>query len=320
MAEPCQALVVPSDCPDAGSDLPDELRCSGLYADWEKRSVGCYVRAYTPAFELWSDAAKKQRYVWLPVGQTVDASDPNGFVYPVGTQFWKEFRVEGTLAETRLLRKGVNGWLYTSYVWTQDGSRALRNDQGVTDLFASGHTVPTHDQCRECHAGRPDFVLGWDWLLLDDTELRARVVPQRTESIPGDEVERAALGYLHVNCGVSCHNETAGALAREIAFQTRLELGELASVQTTDVVRTGINRTPNWWSTLFVWGSFGDGFLDLRPGDPARSYALARMNVRGGERQMPRLGTNRVDREGVRIVRAWIEHMSEARGYPAPAP
>jgi hypothetical protein len=34
---------------------------------------------------------------------------------------------------------------------------------------------------------------------------------------------------------------------------------------------------------------------------------------------MPRIGTNRVDDDGVATVQAWIESMSEARGYPAAA-
>ncbi len=33
---------------------------------------------------------------------------------------------------------------------------------------------------------------------------------------------------------------------------------------------------------------------------------------------VPRLGTNLVDETGVAIVQAWLEAMTEERGYPAP--
>jgi hypothetical protein len=44
---------------------------------------------------------------------------------------------------------------------------------------------------------------------------------------------------------------------------------------------------------------------------------LARMQVRGSEAQMPRLATNAIDIDGVARVKAWIEHMTAERGYPA---
>jgi hypothetical protein len=44
------------------------------------------------------------------------------------------------------------------------------------------------------------------------------------------------------------------------------------------------------------------------------------MGVRGSDTGMPPLGTHVVHEEGVDAVRAWIESMTEERGYPAPAP
>jgi mono/diheme cytochrome c family protein len=48
---------------------------------------------------------------------------------------------------------------------------------------------------------------------------------------------------------------------------------------------------------------------------------MARRDAPGGPpEQMPPLATRRVDEEGVAAVRAWIEAMSPAAGYPAAAP
>src|SRR5690606_11255605 len=123
------------------------LHCTGLYADFEARELACGVMPYAPVYELWSDGADKQRYVWLPPGETIDATHADAFVYPVGTQFWKEFRVsvgEGDVraAETRLLRKTNAGWLYTTYVWSLDQQKALQENQGVADWHLTGHGIP----------------------------------------------------------------------------------------------------------------------------------------------------------------------------------
>jgi hypothetical protein len=342
----CTPFVMPEDCAPSGTALPAELRCTGLYADFATRELACGVLDYAPAFELWSDGAEKHRFVALPPGTHVDVSDPDAFVFPVGTQLWKEFRVRNgdsgpfRLGETRLLRKLENGWAATTYVWSEDERTALARNDGVTDLYGTGHRVPTRDQCVECHGGRKDFVLGWDGVMLGSgaSGRALEVLPELIElaggagdedagaergyAVPGDAIERAALGYLHANCGVSCHNPTADARARDTGLYLRLEAGALASVAQTPAFTTGINKLPAANAPIQeLPPPPGDlPFYDLRPGDPARSLVLARMRVRQNAAQMPRIATERVDAAGVALVQAWIEHMPELPAYPAPAP
>ena len=323
----CEDFVLPTDCVNDGA-LPKDLRCTGLYGNWSTRSFACGVKTYAPAYELWSDGARKQRFVALPPNTQIDVSDPDNWTYPVGTQFWKEFWVGGEsarLGETRLLRKTAQGWVYSTYVWSEDGTRAEQTNDGVANLFGSGHTVPKRDQCEGCHSGRPDFVLGWDALMLGEgargvtlTELRAQGLLADTlpaQSIPGDAIERAALGYLHANCGVACHNETEEAPGKSSGLYLRLELATLQSVHTTTAVTTGVNSTPGSHVALPPGGPY----LDFRPLDPTRSLVLERMSRRD-EFAMPRIGTNLVDPAGIAIIRAWIGHMTSERGYPAAAP
>ena len=318
--------------------LPGDLACTGLYGDPAQRKLACGVIEYAPAFELWSDGAEKRRFVALPPGTRIDTSDPDAFVFPVGAKLWKEFRVRAPdgrmrLGETRLIQKVTGGWIYTSYVWSEDEQRAVQmdNDRGVPDLHGTGHTVPTRDQCGECHAGRKDFALGWDALMLGpgargvtrDT-LVSLGLAQRADTlaltIPGSEVERAALGYLHANCGVSCHNETAKAKARDARLYLRLEASELASVATTDAFRSGMNKLPEQNAELDGLALDPSRYVGIRPGDPARSLLLERQKIRGFEGQMPRIGTHRVDDVGVDLTTRWIESMRDNPAYPAPAP
>jgi hypothetical protein len=346
----CTPFTMPDgvDCspPDDGP-LPRDLRCTGLYGQFEERKVACGVLEYKPAYQLWSDAAEKRRFMALPAGKKIDASNPDAFVFPVGTQFWKEFVVQAgegktKLAETRLLRKTEDGWLYTTYVWNAEGTEAkqMNNALGVPNYEGTGHTVPTRDQCNECHSGRagttspPELILGFDALMLGPgaegltreklAELDLLEPGAQLElEVPGNEVEKAALGYLHANCGISCHNENTDAKARESGLYLRLEAGELGSVAATDAFRSGINKAPSPNAKIGNLPLSPDKYLAIRPGDPETSLLVARQKLRTvdgmpAEGQMPRIGTNVVDPEGVDVTTRWIESMTEAGGYPAP--
>lgn len=339
----CTTLPVPNDCQaPVGNALPQDLRCTGLYANWETRELACGVLPYVPAYQLWSDGADKQRYMWLPPGTKIDVSHPDAFVFPEGTRFWKEFRiVDGhgkRLGETRLLVKRKEFWSATTYVWSADGASATQSNDGVLNLDGTGHTVPTRDQCKQCHSGRADFVLGFDPILLGPgasgltmQSLAERSLvedpsqPEGSVSVallgavpPGTAVERAALGYLHANCGVSCHSQEPLAEAKTAGLDLRLEHGEYGTVATTDAYRTTLNQAYGTNAVLPTPVPAG-GYVRIRPTDPVRSLLLARMKVRGMP-QMPRIGTNVVDATGAAAVQAWIEQMTTDRGYPSPVP
>jgi hypothetical protein len=340
----CIDFVMPADCTiPEGAVLPGELRCTGLYGDWAARSLACGVVEYAPAYVLWSDGSEKHRYAFIPKGEKVDVTDPDDFKYPVGTQFWKEFVVRDAAGnakrgETRLMRRVASGWMYTTYVWDDGATTAVQRNEGVDRLLGSVHTVPSREQCKECHQGRRDFILGWDALMLGEgatgvtrqslvdsglatwTDKDAGAPNPLELRIPGDAVEKAALGYLHANCGVSCHNDNPRALAQESGFFTRLDHESLSSVTDTPIWKTGFLRkpSPNAPLTLLPPPPGGGEYLDLRPLDTARSLILVRMRYRNDDIAMPRQGTTVVDTEGVKLVESWFQQMTPERGYPAP--
>jgi hypothetical protein len=304
------------DCsaPDDGP-LPRDLRCTGLYKRGTEIADG--LIEYEPAFVLWSDGAEKRRFVSLPAGKKIDVSDPDAFVFPEGTKFWKEFSVLGAdftsrRVETRLLQKGPDGWLYTSYVWNAAQTEAIQMDNmnGVPNLDVGGtsHVVPNRDQCNECHGGRADQILGFDALMLVGNSNLAALfegaLPAVT--IPGNAVEKAALGYLHANCGISCHNDGPNAKARDSGLFLRLEQGELASVRATDAWKA-INKQPSPNAKLDGLPTIQGSWVAIRPGFPDRSLLVARQRIRGFESQMPRIGTKIVDEQGIQKVADWIE-------------
>ena len=60
--------------------LPQRLHDTGLYVDG---APGLLVRAdnlpYAPQYPLWTDGARKRRWIHLPPGSWIDASDPDAW-------------------------------------------------------------------------------------------------------------------------------------------------------------------------------------------------------------------------------------------------
>ena len=71
-------------------DLPSKLSEVGLY-----RGAGLDARApalaYEPGYPLWSDGGDKRRAIVLPEGASIDGSDPENYLMPLGTLIFKTF-------------------------------------------------------------------------------------------------------------------------------------------------------------------------------------------------------------------------------------
>jgi len=165
-SEDAPTSTLPPGCVDAGAgSLPATLDCTGLYSDFATKQVAPGALAYTPANPLWSDGAQKSRWILLPPNTQIDISNPNEWVFPVGTKLFKEFRVDGKRVETRLFEKVKTAfWNYGTYAWNADDSAATLNYGGVVPVGSDGGTwtIPNNGECDECHRGRQDRILGFE--------------------------------------------------------------------------------------------------------------------------------------------------------------
>ena len=305
---------------DAGPAVaPATLRETGLYADWATGAIAADVMAFVPQYPLWTDGATKRRWLRLPAGATIDASRADAWQLPVGTQVWKEFSF-GRRVETRYMARTADGWIYATYVWSADGGEArLAPARGVTSdvEVAPGvrHRIPGEGDCLACHDSAPSPVLGFTALQLSpdrdphaphaealppgavdlatlarDGRLRGLdpallATPPRIDA--RSPVERAALGYLHGNCG-GCHHAD-GPLA---------SLGML--LREPDAALATLLDQPSRYDAPGV---------RVAPGDPDASVLLARVGSRHPAVQMPPIGTQLVDEEAVRLLATWIDHL-----------
>jgi hypothetical protein len=295
--------VLPYVCEAAGDPaqgLPELLSETGLFEGDGFETVMPDVMAYTPRFELWADSATKQRWLWLPPGSSIDTSDPDDWVFPIGTKAWKEFSRGGQRIETRLLQKfGEGEWGAVSYVW--EGADALRTPSGFVDARGTSHDVPAASECLVCHNGRRSFLLGVSLVQLNDAEdsgetnigalAAAFSTPLPDIRVPGNATARSALGYLHANCG-HCHS--SGAPADPPCFEPDNHLDFWLHSERLSTVEA----TPTYQSAV------GEVIV---PGDPGASTIFDTLSTRDLFDRMPPLGSKEVDEEGIALISRFIE-------------
>jgi cytochrome c553 len=290
--------------------LPMRLSQTGLFSDLTADALADGVLPYRPRFELWSDGAIKRRWLRVPKGAQIDSRDMDNWIFPEGTQLWKEFTREGIRVETRLLQKlgpADDDWVGQAYLWAEDQHDAYALPYGAIDAQGTKHNVPAASECMACHGGTKSRVLGVSALqlghddssqstltLLVELELLSEPPSELVHDLPGDATQQAALGYLHANCA-HCHNgerpATSGARCfdPENVLDFKLSLDQLSDVQDTATYRTT--------------GSV------VKAGRPGESRLVEMMSDRGFFTQMPPLASESVDREALAIMRRWIEEM-----------
>ncbi len=312
-------------CADAGTP-PRTLDCTGLYADVSTKRLAAGVREYAPAVQLWSDGADKRRWIALPAGTRIDASDPNEWKFPVGTKVWKEFSVAGKRVETRLWqKKDDNFWIPTTYAWNADESIATLTKGGDIQGPAGVYHIPLQDECEDCHRGRTDRILGFEQVSLGLKGATGLVLeqlvaedliapaPARTSLEVGDDgtgLSVEPLKWLHANCGTTCHNGNSNAKAYGAKMRLRLdpELLDGRSSAQFDSLQTTVNATvnsPNWF-----------GQTRVLPGNPEQSLLVTLISNRRSDNpaanQMPPIASRVVDRANVDKVVQWIRSMPGA--------
>jgi hypothetical protein len=323
-------------CPTDGG-LPDDLACTGLYSDWATKTIASDVQPFTPALVFWSDGAVKTRWIYLPPGAQIDTTDMDNWVFPVGTKIWKQFVLNGALIETRLIWKTASGWVFLDYRWSSDGSTAKRLDSGETNVNGTTYEIPGTAVCPQCHGGRPDKVLGFDVIGLGLNGSQAGLPaaqgvtlaslvqagrlthppPADPIVIPNDSTAKAAaaLAYLHVNCGETCHNANGG-LASYTGLHMKLMTGQLypeggsAAVSGLDTYTTTVGVPAHLMPNATTYSR-------IAPGAAMSSLLVLMASSRdfdGGFLQMPPIVSHSPDTAGLKAVIDWINALSPEAG------
>jgi hypothetical protein len=316
--------------------LPQHLRDTGLFTEGSTSEISSGVLAFSPQYPLWSDGATKRRWIALPSGTSIDAAQPDAWDFPRGTRLWKEFSA-GRRMETRFIERLQDGsWRYATYVWNETGTDAmLAPADGIATLTRPGggrYAIPSEADCRACHEGAPVPVLGFSALQLsadrdplaphaessDGVDLRslaargwlrnlpARMLEEPPRIAAASPVERAALGYLHGNCG-HCHSkpDDAGASVPVgvVLAQSASEPNSVSAVLRSLVGASSRFRAPGTQHTMQL----------VTPGASQASLLAFRMRSRDPRVQMPPLGTDVPDSEALALIERWIDSSLQQR-------
>jgi hypothetical protein len=306
--------------------MPETLADTGLCADPSCATISPGILAFAPEYILWSDGATKRRWIYLPPGTQIDTSDMDYWQFPEGTKLWKEFTRDNVRVETRLLYKiGPNpsDWYRASYIWNdqQDATTLFDAAEGNADANGTQHDVPSRAKCRQCHDRSYGGVIGFSAILLDhplgtdeDANLDYLVqhdlltdpptssgTPGEYFPIPGNDIEKDALGYLHTNCG-NCHNPTSDVTMNVVPVVWRLDVATLGQVSTTPPYSTAVDVA----NTLPLTTADGTAAKIIDPGSTTTSAAWLRMHSTDTAVMMPKIGRELIDTDGVAKIEAWI--------------
>ncbi len=316
---------------------PHLLTQTGLYS--APGVVDARHLAYAPQYPLWTDGAAKSRWLHLPAGKDIDGGDEDGWVFPVGTRVWKEFRFQGRKVETRMIWKaGPRTWVFASYAWNEAQTEAtLVPADGLPDAaeVAPGvwHRIPSRADCRNCHGQESVDMLGFNALqlspdrdpdaihgeplqpgmvTLDDLVARRLLrgarpdLLSRPPRIQADQAAtRSVLGYLQANCA-SCHRGDRPLPGLDLDFRHTSHL-----IRGAD--EPGLRTTLGRPSVYQAPGAAGDPRLS--PGVPDQSTLIHRMASRRPAAQMPPLGSALVDQEAVARLRRWVADLPLAASH-----
>ncbi|MES2988849.1 MAG: SO2930 family diheme c-type cytochrome [Pseudomonadota bacterium] len=300
---------------------PAHLSDYGFFADLAKRTPNARVSGYGLETPLFSDYAEKERYLYLPVGAKAGYQADKPLDLPVGAALIKTFGYSQAGAfkplETRLLLHRANGWVAIPYVWNASGTDADLKRAGtripVRFTDPSGETrsisyaVPNQNQCKDCHASNGVIApIGVKARYLNhDGQLEKLLAAGMLDRLPKDApriarwddaavpLEDRARAYLEINCA-HCHNP-AGAASNS---------GLFLDWKQADANARGILKRP----VAAGRGSGGRDFA-IQPGSAEESILIYRMESIDPGIAMPELGRATVHKEGVAMLREWIDSL-----------
>lgn len=314
---------------------PALLSETGLYGSGGTSAIDPRNRPFSPQYPLWTDGAAKKRWIRLPEGTAIDASNLSRWEFPVGTKFWKEFAFDGRKVETRMLwRVSADRWVFASYAWNEAQTDAvLAPDAGIAGVaeVAPGkrHSIPGVADCRACHDSARTEILGFDALnLSDDRDPNAPhaealtpamitlktlmqenlIAPRRPELISAppridaaSPEARAALGYLSTNCG-NCHNRESSIASLGLILKYDVQQrGDCSPALATTAGKRG-----HW-----VIPEAQEESRLINPGKPESSAIIRRVKSRRPLSQMPPLGSVVTDHQGLDLLTKWVSNPAE---------
>lgn len=293
------------------------------------------VIPYRPSSELFTDYAKKSRFIWLPNGTKANyVSDSQVLDLPVGAALIKTFYYDNVqplssrrIMETRVMIRKNDGWIFAEYIWNNEQTEASLQMMGGTspvswmdqnnNLQTIDYEFPSENRCIKCHKWNAEYrPIG--------------IKPQNLNNIynynTGAKNQLRKLiefGYLENNIPASItstvdYNDTSKSL--DLRVRSYLDINcahchqdggdaeymeiRMAFDQTINPINMGVCKP----ASLQIPG-IDRGFV-VKPMNTGESTLLYMLNTNASNFRMPRIGRTIVHQEGVQLVSDWINSLA----------
>lgn len=288
---------------------------------------------YTLNSTLFSDYAKKKRFIWMPNNTKASYIDDNTpLEFPIGTVLVKSFYYNNVLPnnetqilETRLMIRKDDGWIFANYVWNDQQNEAALDMSGSfvnLEWLEDGNNsnvqyrIPAGPECHTCHkvmeVSKPigpkprNLNLNYDYddgtanqldrlvsLGYLDNTLPGSISKVPNYNDPTEPIDLRIRAYLDINCA-HCHSEETHCDYRPMRF---------SFTDTQDFSNIGVCVSPDT--------DLGVGLGNIvEPGDPVNSVLYFRLNSIEESYRMPLLGRTLKDDKGVALINQWINQLS----------
>ncbi len=313
--------------------IPSRLSQTGLFASTRELVPAAGVHPYEVNSELWSDGARKRRWVAVPSAGFVEFRREGAWEFPVGSVFVKHFElptVGGRLVrlETRVLVRhrapGGPEWRGYTYRWNSNQDDAVLIDGAEQASYevenADGSrrrqtwSFPSRADCLQCHVGGAGGTLGGRTAQLHRP---VRLADARLV----DQIRHwESLGLLRGVEGTPAEWPAYAALADESADLERRVRSYLA-VNCSHCHFAGgpapggldLRAEIPLSRAAIVGTCASEGDLGLNrpyrvhPGRREASVLWARLKSLDADVRMPPLATSVEHAEAVRLVGSWID-------------
>lgn len=291
------------------------------------------VLPYAPISALFSDYAKKKRFIWMPEGAKANyVNDYSILDMPEGTILIKTFYYDNVqpanntrIIETRLMIKNAAGWTFAEYVWNDAQTEAyLDMDGSFTEITwlqegeikTTNYAIPAESACFTCHKSEVNSIpiglkpqnLNGDYAYPEGTQNQLRKlvqfgylndnVPTSIETMvdyndPSQPINLRARSYVDINCA-HCHSDDRHCDYRPMRF---------AFNESGDPINMGVCVDPQ--TPLPPYTKI------VEPNSPDDSVLFFRISTTAEEYRMPLLGRTINHEEGIELIQEWINSLTQ---------
>jgi len=307
-----------------------------FYSDMANQEPAPGVLPYKPISQLFSDYAKKKRFVWMPKGVSAQyVSDGTLLNFPDGSIIVKTFYYENVLPandtkiiETRLLIKNGGQWSFADYIWDEEQQEAILDASGdganveiqwIQDgeQRVVNYRIPSTSQCITCHKSfkqntpigpKPQnlnnmypFADGDEnqlqkWI---DTGYLADNLPGNIETVVDWEDESKDL-TLRVRSYFDINCASCHIDGGHCDYRDlRLAFNESGEADNLGICMDPQTPIPGFENKKLI-----------QPGDPANSILYFRLETTLEEYRMPLLGRTLVHDESLAMIEEWINSLN----------